>query len=164
MHFERITRESFWVTGPEIRTSIEENTQGHTISRFWADLMSSGHFENLMTLSEPAQFPAGTSFGISVPEGEVHGQFTYQVAVEIRASGTGPHPSREIPAGEWAVFVATGDPSDAVPPVFAYIFDEFLPNHPYQLRAGVPELEVYPPTEMGPDYQTEIWIPIEPKP
>lgn len=125
--------------------------------------MSSGKFGHLTTLSEPAQFPAGTSFGISVPEGEVHGQFTYQIAVEIRTGGDRPYPCREIPAGEWAVFIATGDPSDAVPPVFAYIFGEFLPNQPYQLRAGVPELEVYPPTEMGPDYKTEIWIPIEPK-
>lgn len=163
MNYKIITQSSFHLTGPMLRTNMEENENQKSIPNFWIDLMKNGEFEKLCGMSRAQAFPERTSFGVSAPDPDNEEGFLYYVAVETDSGSANEYPGLTVGASDWAVFEAVGEPSEAIPPIFKFVFSEFFKDSEFAPRNDFPELEVYPDEPMGPDYVTQIWFPVQRK-
>ncbi len=151
------------LTGPVLRTSMEENLGEKSIPKFWQRLMTTGELQTLCTLSQPQAFPAGTTFGVCAPDPENAQGFLYYVAVETDPLAPSDYPVITTEPGLWAIFSAVGEPSEAIPPVFKYVNAEFFASSEFDPRSEAPELEVYSDAPMDENYITEVWFPVKRK-
>lgn len=103
-------------------------------------------------------------FGVCI-EGEADpGTFTYLAAGYYDGR---PVPEGmdvvEIPAATWVMFRASGPLPGSLQTLNTQIFQEWLPgNQQYELAFPI-NLEVYSDKEMGPDYESAIWLPVTEK-
>lgn len=100
-------------------------------------------------------------FGVCLDDEKNPGAFTYMIAGHYDGR---PVPDglavREIPAATWAKFRAQGPLPGSLQTLNSQIFQEWLPgNEQYELAFPV-NVEVYPSSEMGPDYECFIWLPV----
>lgn len=67
----------------------------------------------------------------------------------------------EVPAGAWAVFVATGPYPDTLQSTWAATAAEWFPSNPWRLRPGPSIVAVLDRAEDFSTATTELWLPVE---
>lgn len=100
-------------------------------------------------------------FGVCIENEKNPGTFSYLVAGYYDGR---PVPEGlevvEIPAAAWAMFRAVGPLPGSLQTLNTQIFQEWLPgNGQYELAFPI-NLELYSDKEMGPDYESYIWLPV----
>ena len=163
MHYHMMEREAFSVWGVMKKVSTRDGENFRVIPEFWGEVMADGTCDALLKMAGPLGL-----LGVSMDYSEEAEAMNYLIGVE--ASGQEPKEEtprqlvkREIPAARWAVFECVGQPQTVMKETFTRIFTEWFPATGYT-HAGGPELEVYLPGDPTSDqYQSQIWIPVQPK-
>lgn len=67
----------------------------------------------------------------------------------------------EVPAGQWAVFTASGPHPSVLQSVWASTASEWFPSNPWQLRPGPSIVAVIDRADDFSTATTELWLPVE---
>jgi AraC family transcriptional regulator len=70
--------------------------------------------------------------------------------------------SHHVPASTWAIFTVTSNP-EKIQEVWGRIYSEWFPSSHYQVVEGPEILFTESKDTNKPNYESEIWIPVEKK-
>ena len=147
----------------KLETQSTENSQNlKTIPEFWARSATDGTLECLNNLANDKTY----IFGICYANPDKSAKsFEYSIAAKCDADTPAPEGFRktEISAKSWLVFPCVGAMPNAIQDAWHRIVAEFFPGSEYTPTYEM-DIEAYTDGDMdSPDYQSEIWIPIEKK-
>jgi AraC family transcriptional regulator len=159
MKYKIIERESFHVVGVKREFSCVNGENQIEITKMWRDVHADGTNDLLFKLNN-GEFKG--VLGVCVDKRDKQAQLMdYWIATEHIGSTPEGLMTLELPASKWGVFEVHGPMPDAIQKVWKQIFTEWFPSSHYE-HAGTPDLEVYGPGDAwGPDYYSEIWIPLK---
>lgn len=135
------------------------------IPQFWSKVKKDGSMNTLCASIESGRPSAGISGVLGICDGDTGAKtFRYAIGVETKLDKAPQgFEIMEIPAATWAVFPCVGSMPGAIQEQWKRIFSEFLPQSDYQPTHGS-DFELYPDGDISsPDYQSEIWFPVEKK-
>lgn len=90
-------------------------------------------------------------------------ELTYLHGVSVAAESPVPHDLAviEVPAGQWAVFRATGPYPAALQTTWAATATDWFPSNPWRLRPGPSIVAVLDRADDFSTATTELWLPVE---
>ena len=147
----------------KLETQSTENSQNlKTIPEFWARSAVDGTLDRLSELANDKAY----TFGICYANPDKSAKtFEYSIAAKCDDCTPAPNGFRKtaISAKTWLVFPCVGAMPNAIQDAWHRIVTEFFPGSEYTPTYEM-DIEAYTDGDMGsPDYQSEIWIPIEKK-
>lgn len=158
MKYKITERESFQVVGIKREISCVNGANLIEIPKMWADVHADGTNDMLFKLNNGR---INGVLGVCVVKQDSQSELMdYWIATEYNGDTPEGLLNLEIPASKWGVFEVHGHMPDSIQNVWKQIYSEWFPSNDYK-HAGTPDLEVYFAGEpWGPDYYSEIWIPI----
>ncbi|WP_135555290.1 AraC family transcriptional regulator [Paenibacillus cymbidii] len=101
------------------------------------------------------------SFNIWERENEEKAELDHLIGTATTKNDLLDLDSLHVAASTWAIFTVFGIPAD-IQEVWGQIYAEWFPSSNYQLAEG-PEILFTDRNSIGPNYKSEIWIPVEKK-
>ena len=157
----RIEEKAAFCVIERVETHSTENAENDkSIPAFWARAGADGTIDTLTELANDKTY----IFGICYANPDKSAKsFEYSIAAKCDDSVPAPEGFRktEISAKTWLVFPSVGAMPNAIQDTWRRIVSEFFPTSEY-IPTHEMDIEAYTEGDMdSPDYQSEIWIPIE---
>ena len=164
MNYRMTQLPAFQISGVSKRVSIQFEGENPEIAAMWQSLTGE-KIEQLLALSDLE--PKGliqASANFSEGRMDEQGQLDQYIGTATTKDVPDAFDTLPVSGSQWAVFTSSGPFPETLQNTWGRIYSDWFPTAAYELAEGPEMLVMLTDDLTAPEVESEIWIPVRPKP